>query len=441
MEAIVRDITLDGEGLVAVGGRELVVPGALPGDAVRLDPAGGPPAVVRRARRPEGSPCPHRSCPGCPLLALPYPEQLELKGRLAKRLLSRHLSPEGLSTLLPVRPSPRPLGYRASAKLAVARHRRGIALGLYRRGTHAVVDIPRCPVHRPLLARGVRALRALLARAPALAAPGPGARGWLRYAAFQESGARNTLVVTLVTHSGDRPEILQGLAARLREGLPELQGVAWNVNPSPGNEIFGEEWREVWGTCRLLERLGDVDLEVSPGSFLQVNREQAGWAYRTALAWLDPQPGEAAADLYCGVGSLALHLAARAGRVVGIEGSPGAVADARRNAEACGAGAVEFRAGRVEESFPALLAEGFRPQLVTLNPARKGVAPEGIEAIRAASPRAVTYLSCHPETLGRDAAALCAGGAYALERLQPADFFPHTGHVETLALFRRREAG
>ncbi len=427
-----RDINGQGDGLAEVDGKEVAIPGALPGDMVEFPPDGHPARVVDQAHRPASAVCPHRHCPGCPLLPLPYPEQLEAKQRLVERALRRHLPGSSVPEVLPPWPSPSLLGYRASAKLAMARDRRGVRVGIYRRGTHDVVDIPRCPVHHPLVAAGVRALRSLLRQAPGLVALA-GGRDWLRYAAFQASVADGALLLTLVTASPEREGILRSLCARLRERLPQLSGVVWNVNPGPGNEIFGVQWRTLWGVPWIRERFGGLWLRASAGAFLQVNREQAAQVYEAAVTWLAPGAGEDALDLYCGVGGLTFSLAGRARRVVGIESNPLSVADARHTA----AGNVSFVEADAAKGLEALLAGGFRPAVATLNPARKGLDEGVIRALRGAGPRAIVYLSCNPETLARDLARLGEGGNYRPTRVQPVDFFPHTGHVEVLALMER----
>jgi len=383
--------------------------------------------------------CPHQGCPGCPLMGTDYPEQLRAKRTRVARELEAALPREALPRVAPPVGSPRTEGYRAGAKLALGRAGPRVAVGIYRRGTHRVVDIPACPVHDPRINRAARALRELLRQAPGLVSPGPGGSGWLRYAAFEVSRARGTVRITLVTRTDEARGTLGARAARLWERVPEASGVVWNVNPSEGNEIFGPGWRLLRGGGELVERFGEVEVRASPGVFLQANREQAARAYREAVSLVSPRPGDDALDLYCGVGPVALHLAPRVRRVVGIEVSPAAVEDAAASARALGLGNASFRAGPAEAGLAALMAEGFRPRLVSLNPPRKGADPGVIRAIRAASPREIAYLSCNPGTLARDLAALCEGGRFRVGAVVPFDFLPHTDHVEVLAVLRGTE--
>jgi len=431
----IQEIDAQGDGVAVVGATAIPIPGALPGDRLEVSPDGQVLRAVSRVPR-ETIGCPHRECPGCPLQGLVYGAQLEAKRRRVARALERDLADprSDLPDILPVRGSPLQVGYRAGAKLVLARDRRGVRVGIYRRGTHGVVDVPSCPVHRPLVARGVRALRRRLAAALGLV----GHRGWLRYASFQASTEQDKLLLTLVTRTGEGTGILASLAARLREDVPELSGVVQNVNPTDGNEVFGPDWHRIWGEEVVWERLGDVVLRASPGAFLQANREAASWVYSQAPKWLEAGPGDRVADLYCGVGGLALNLAPRVGGVVGIEVNPVAIDDARASARRWGTGNAEFRCATAEAGWAALRAEGFRPDLITVNPPRKGLGSELAAALGAGGARSVLYVSCNPESLARDAAILCAHGAYRLARVQPVDFFPQTAHVEALALFERR---
>jgi len=428
----IQDIDAQGDGVILVAGREIAVPAALPGDRVEIGADGRFLRVVDRT--PRGTiGCPHRDCPGCPLQGLAYKRQLEAKARRVARVLERHLPPESVPDILPTRESPLQIGYRAGAKLVLARGRKGVRVGIYGRGSHSVVDIPYCPVHHPLIARGVRALRRHLGKAPGLVGP----RGWLRYAGLQVTGEPERLSLSLVTRSSEGSGLLLSLAARLREDLPELAGLIQNVNATEGNEVFGKEWRGVWGEETAWERLGEVGVRASPGAFLQANRAQASRVYAEAAQWLQVKPDDRVVDLFCGVGGLALNLAPRVESVVGIEVNPAAVTDAQATAQRCGADCAEFRCASAEEGWAGLRAEGFKPDLVTVNPPRKGMGAVLAENLRNSMARAVLYVSCNPETLSRDAATLCEGNTYRLRRIQPVDFFPQTAHVETVALFTR----
>ncbi|TAL16397.1 23S rRNA (uracil(1939)-C(5))-methyltransferase RlmD [bacterium] len=389
-------------------------------------------------KNPPQSPCPHPECPGCPLITADYAAQLEEKRRIVTVAFEKCFGPGNFPEVEEVVPSPSLLGYRSSSKLALQKSARGPAVGIYREGTHGVVDIPGCPVHSPLVALGVRKLRSLLRLIPSLLPTRRSPAGWLRYAVFTASEEEQKLLVTLVTATGEDEGLLRSLAARLQEEIPNLAGVLVNVNPSEGNEIFGSEWKVLRGEGFIRERFGEVILRASGGSFLQANRAQAGAAYRKAVELLNPVAEDIVYDLYCGVGGLALNLGRSVGKVVGIEVNPLAIADATATAEETGVKNVSFVQGAVEEALPELLREGPPPSIVTLNPARKGADEKVLSVIVEAAPRAVLYLSCNPETLSRDVHILKGSGHYEIALIKPFDFLPQTAHVETLALLSRK---
>jgi len=326
-------------------------------------------------------------------------------------------------------------GYRASSKLPLARARKGVAVGVYKRSTHSVVDIPRCVVHHPLINRAANALRYNLALAPGMVSQGRGGEGWMRYAVFQVSAAEEKLLLTLVTRSGDLEGTLLSLVARLREIVPEISGVVRNINDSEGNEILGEKYKTLWGEGEIRETFGAVTILASSGVFLQANRAEAARVYAAGVELLKPKKEERALDLYCGAGGFAFHLAPKVSEVVGIEVNPRSIEDAKKTSIAQESINTHFYADVVEERLPELIAEGYFADIVTMNPARKGAEPEAIASLRQMAPRAILYLSCNPETLARDAALLTADGLYKIDLVRPYDFFPHTDHIETLALF------
>ena len=176
---------------------------------------------------------------------------------------------------------------------------------------------------------------------------------------------------------------------------------------------------------------------MSPLSFFQVNPEQTEVLYRTALAFADPGPGDRVADLYCGAGTISLLLAQRAGEVTGIEYVPQAVENAGVNAAENGIHNCRFMAGAAEDLLPELCAQGYRPDIVVMDPPRKGADRPVLDAILQTQPRRIVYVSCDPATLARDLRLLTAGG-YALDRCQPVDMFCQTEHVETVVLLSRQ---
>ena len=414
------------------------------------------------------STCPHlEPCGSCPLLPLPYEEQLARKqAHLLGELegLAYLISQPPQDLLAPPVAAPQALGYRHSVKLVVAPSSQGEPLiGLYRPGTHSVIDTAGCPVQAPLLNLLLDELRTLLRtpHAPSLYHEATRA-GALRYVVARSSwsheGGSSHVHLTLISAQEER-EALSWLALALKERLPWLTGVALHINASGGNAIF--DWssrplmRPLWGEAHLTSHINtspppslgrSLTLKASAESFSQVNPAAASLAYRAVVEALEPHEGLRALDLYCGVGSISLALAQAGFKgVVGLEESPSSVRDAQDNALTNGLEA-HFEAGLTEALLPAWVdrlcdelplvsaeegAPARRAAVVSLNPSRRGCQASVLDELARLSPQRLAYMSCHPRSLMRDLKRLAKRG-YQPTRLQLFDLFPGTPHYEVV---------
>jgi 23S rRNA (uracil1939-C5)-methyltransferase len=327
-------------------------------------------------------------------------------------------------------------GYRHIAKLAVRARRDGsLRAGVYAPGTHRLVDAERCAAQHPALS-GV--LGAVLEEASRLRIRAYDERthdGELRYLVARYGAWRRRVLLVLVTtqRATDR---LRELSRRVARRCRTLGGVVHNYNPDRGNVIFGRAFATLRPPPALVERLGELELQVSAGSFLQANPWVARRIYETALEWAAPAREDRALDLYCGVGPLSLALATRARLVVGVEDSPRALADARANQRRNRLYNAHFEQADAAEATARLRAAVGAVDIVTLNPTRKGASTAVLEAIAGLRPRRVVYVSCDPRTLVRDLERLAEGG-YRTVRVRPFDMLPQTDHVETVSLLTR----
>ena len=346
--------------------------------------------------------------------------------------LARHASLSEVR-LLRTQPSPRAFGYRQVVKLVARRGREGLRLGVYRPGTHEVADIRHCASHHPAANDVLTPLASILERLRVPIYDERRGTGWLRYVVVRVGGERKVqlvLVVRDLQFSGER-QLVRTLA-----GLRGVSGILLNVNESPGNALYGPRFLTSWGEPALSDGVGELDLRSSGGSFVQANPVAARRAYETVLRLADPQPGESALDLYCGVGAISLLLARAGASVQGFEESPHAVRDARANAKKNGLD-VRFEEGDAAQLLARFASEGLRTDLITLNPPRRGAAPEVLEAISKLAPKRVVYMSCDPDTLARDLDDLAQRG-FAPRSVEPFDFLPHTEHVEAVAVLERK---
>ncbi len=421
-------------------GKRVLVFDALPGEQVvaRVAHSGRHRIIASTLRvlspsreRVAKTSCPHyRACQSCALLSWKYQAQLANKSKRVADALASY--PELYQVELDdVWAAAETLGYRASAKLVVARKRGKAQVGMYRRGSHDVVDIADCPLHHPLINRVAAVVREELDRRNISAYDANHRRGLLRYLLVRVSPLYDKAMVTFVTSERNYREVTH-LAKWLQRKVPEVISIHQNVNSSSGNVIYGRETFKVLGTPDLIDQVGDVRLRLGPTSFLQVHHAQAARIYRLVRDWCGLKPGESALDLYCGVGGISLHLASQAQQVLGIETVAEAVRHAQANASMNGMHNCKFIAGDVEEILADDLPLTGKLGAVVVNPPRSGCAPQVLRAIAEMQPRTLVYVSCHPDSLARDLALLVEQG-FRVEQVQPVDMFPQTPHVENVA--------
>ena len=413
----------------------------------------GPPSLV----------CEHfPPCAGCPQIPVPYANQLAAK----REEFAAALAPLGVDAAVVQATIPSPLirGYRNQARLVFRKMSRGghlhIGLGMYLPGTHRVVHIPNCPIQPERLNAIAAAVVKIAEEMNFSVYDERAGTGVLRYLALRCDRSRKHVLMTLIVGE-DNGEPLRILARTVHERYPEVVGALLHVNTRHSNVLFAGTDAWTIGAERLEDEIGRFRVLVSPRSFLQVNHGQAEWIYARLEERLTEGPAEPAAtavtvadptvpeppvreivlDLYCGVGSIALHLARPGRLVIGVEESPEAVEDARRAAHMNRVPGTKFVAARVEdflrepERFGVDL--GAAPvRAAVLNPPRAGCRAGVMEALAALAPKDLAYVSCRPFSLVRDLEVL--GGRYAITEATPVDMIPLTTHIESLVFLQRK---
>lgn len=376
--------------------------------------------------------CAHApDCVPCPYRGLPVREQLTRKRETVRRALARLAG--AVPEVEPCVGSRDLFGYRAVTKLVVRDGHDGrLRAGVYVPGTHRFAEASSCEVQPPPVNRMVGRFLELAGRAGIPAYDERRRTGELRYVVARWAPGTRTLLLILVTRSRN-VRGLREVVRKLVRGSPPLGGVVQNVNPSPGNVILGREWATLRPPAGLVDRFGTLRLHWSPGSFAQANPWIARRIAETVVDWTAPEPDHRVADLFCGVGPLSLSLAPHVRQVTGIEEAPGAVRDARSNARRNGIGNATFVERLVDGTFPD--ATGAVDRIV-LNPPRRGAPAAALAAIASTRARRVIYVSCNPETLGRDVGRL-AGSGFRLTAVRPFDMMPQTPHVEVVARLER----
>lgn len=431
------------EGVCDHDGLAVFVPLALPGERVeaQITKAEKRYAFARLMRVLEPSPerreppCPvYRTCGGCAGQHMTYEATLAAKRAQVDGCLRRIAGlalPEGF--VPPVLGAEQPYRYRNKTALPAGGTADAPALGFYRRRSHDLVPVADCAVAmgpaRELIAAATGWMRAC--RVPPYDER-TGA-GVVRHIILRANRAGDAMAMVV----GATPPARQAeLVAALRSGVPGLRSVYWCLNRRRDNVILGDSAELLWGEAALTETLMGLTFEVGPLSFFQVNPAQTERLYERALDLCAPEPNSLCLDVYCGAGTITLALARRCGRAVGVEIVPPAVEAARRNAERNGVTNAEFHLGAAEVLLPRLVADGLRPDVCVLDPPRKGVELPALEAIAAAAPRRVVYVSCHPPTQARDIALLCQRG-YRPVACQPVDMFCYADGVENIVRLDR----
>ena len=261
-------------------------------------------------------------------------------------------------------------------------------------------------------------------------------RGLLRHLYVRTNGAGESLVC-IFANGRELPHEAE-LVALLREASPRIVGVVLGVNTQPTGAILGKEYRTLWGTDVLTDELCGLTFRLSVPSFYQVNREMAEVLYAKAVEFAALTGTETVLDLYCGAGTITQVMARHAGRVIGAEIVPEAIEDAKANAERNGVENVEFFRGDASAVAADFAAKGLRPDVICVDPPRKGLAPEVVRAAAQMVPRRIVYVSCDPATLARDVKLFAAEG-YGAVRAAAVDMFPGTANVESVVALERRE--
>ena len=429
----------DGEGVARLSdGMTCFVKGALRGEqcAVALEKVGKRAAwghaerVLTPSPARQNSDCPYfERCGGCSLRHMTYEEELAFKRQKVQDALTRIGGSDiEVSAIFGAENT---LRYRNKVQFPAAP---GPVIGFYRKGTHAVTDVEDCLLQPVAAARLRAAVKAWMAKRGVRAYDERSHTGLVRHVYVRTNSTGESLCCLVVNAYADRAlpweEELVGL---LRAAEPGLAGVVLSGNTAKTNVILGASYRTLWGRDRLEDTLCGLSFRLSVPSFFQVNRDQTEVLYGKALELAALTGNETVLDLYCGIGTISLAMARKARRVIGVEVVPQAVTDAEENAKRNGIENAEFWCGDASDAAQRLLAEGLRPDVITVDPPRKGLAEPVADAVAGMGPDRIVYVSCDPATLARDVKRFAAHG-YTPRTALAVDLFPRTSHIETIVL-------
>ena len=453
----ITDIGVNGEGIGKVDGYTLFVKDAVIGDKaeVKVMKAKKNYGYARLMRVIEPSPdrveprCPFaRKCGGCQIQEMSYERQLAFKaqkvrgnlerlGGFDKKLLDRVIEP--------ILGMDEPFGYRNKAQFPFGTDRDGNPVtGFYAGRTHDIIANTDCALGVPVNQEILEIILAFMREEHVPAYDEKTGKGLIRHVLIRYGFTTKEIMVCLVINGKKIPQ-----GEKLVEKLAAVRGMT-SITISPNtrqtNVIMGETYEILWGQGFITDYIGNVRYQISPLSFYQVNPVQTEKLYSQALEYADLKDGETVWDLYCGIGTISLFLAQKAGQVYGVEIIPQAIEDAKKNVEINGIANAEFFVGKAEEVLSEYYAEyvrehggeNARADVIVVDPPRKGCDPALLETIVKMAPERVVYVSCDSATLARDLKVLCGNG-YELAKVRPVDMFPETVHVETVVLLSKEK--
>lgn len=434
----------DFEGICRHEGQVVFVPGALPGENIRarIIKVSKAYAIGKMEERRDASqervtpPCPYYGrCGGCTAQHIDYDATLRYKRQQVIDCLTR-IGGMDDPNVAPLLAMGNPWRYRNKAAFPVG-YGKVPQIGCYAPRSHTIIDAPAGCL---LQSETSNALTAAV-RHYMLANGVPGYdetahRGLIRHVITRE--AKDGSAMLLLSIRGEQIPHAGELISLSRKSAPSLASIVLSENKRRTNVILGDRFHTLYGEDALMDSIAGFSMRVSPRTFFQVNREQAERLYQVVLSYAALTGSERVLDVYCGCGSITLPLASQAAEATGIEIVPDAIRDAQDNARRNGVENVSFLCGAAEHVLPEWIATHGAPDVVVVDPPRKGCELEALHAIAKAAPQRIVYVSCNPATLARDVRLLAEQG-YSVAKVQPVDMFCWTGHVECVVLLMPTE--
>jgi 23S rRNA (uracil1939-C5)-methyltransferase len=443
VELTIDSLAYGGNGVARLNGFVVFVRRGLPGDTVRARvtnvkrnhaEALALEVVAPGAERVD-APCGHYpACGGCRFQDLAYEAQVAAKEEQVREAL-RRIGGLAEPPLEPILPAVEVFHYRNKLEYSFTQTPSGAALGFHKAGRwDEVLDIERCWLTTEL-GNAVRLAVRDWARSERLPAYSQEEQtGYLRHLVVREGRNTGQALVQLVTAPGELMSARESFVAALQR-FPEVRSIHWSVNARPA-EVTNLPTQLLWGEDAIEEEMGGLRFRVRPNAFLQTNTAMAEQLYELAHSFAGLTGEETVYDLYCGIGTIGLTFAREALTVWGVEVSEESVACALENAELNGISNAAFFAGEVGESLEELAERAGKPDVVVVDPPRAGLSGKALRRMARLEASRIVYVSCNPTTLAGNLKTLREDWGYQLERVRPVDMFPHTPHVEAVALLR-----
>ena len=441
----VSGTTAEGQGVGRTEeGRVLFIPGAAEGDLLDVRILKVTKTVAYGKIEKIIAPSPARvepdcsafpKCGGCVFRHIRYEEELRIKHQ---RVADAFRKIGGMEApLLPIVGAQTPYGYRNKAQFPVGKNGEELLIGFFAPHSHRIIPCQSCALQPPLFETVLGLVEEHILTYHISVYNEERHEGLLRHIYLRYAAGTGELMVCLVLNGDSLPQA-DALISRLREEVPQLKSFVINSNTEKTNVVLGKACHTLYGSDTITDTLCGLSIEISPLSFYQVNRAQTERLYRLAADCAALTGRETVLDLYCGAGTIGLSMAGRAKQVIGVEIVPEAVENAKRNAARNGIHNARFLCSDASGAASLLAGQNITPDVVILDPPRKGCAPELLETVAARmKPQRIVYVSCDPATLARDCARLLPLG-YAVKEATPVDMFPRTSHVECVVSIQKR---
>lgn len=441
-----EDLTHEGSGVAKMDGYPIFVPLGLPGEradvrVVKVNKRFAFGKLIHLHEKSEhrvNPPCNvFHKCGGCQLQHMTYEMQLEMKRSQVKNVMQKvaHLPDVPVHPVLGME---EPWRYRNKIQIPVGEKNGELITGFYQQRSHRIIDdMETCVIQDELGDKIVEAVRQIGTDLGIRAYDEQAHRGELRHIIVRTAYTTNEAMLVLVTRTKKltkQAEIIE----RITKEFPEITSIIHNVNSEKTNVILGKKSRTIYGADYIYDKIGDLEFAISAQSFYQVNPTQTKVLYDKALEYANVDKNDVVIDAYCGIGTISLFLAQKAKKVYGVEIVPEAIDDAKKNAKHNQMDNVEFVVGEAEKVMPWWTKQGLRPDVIVVDPPRKGCEASLLEAMIAMEPERIVYVSCNPSTLARDLRILEDGG-YQTQEIQPVDMFSQTSHVECVSLLTRMD--
>lgn len=434
--------TAEGLGVARIDGQVVFVHGALEGEEaeIKILKVGKSEAYAKIEKLTLPSPhrmesdCPYyKFCGGCALRHMDYREECRMKSRRVHDALARIGGTDPGE--VPILGAENTENYRNKAIFPVGTIDNIANAGFYRARSHDLIPVDTCRIQSKQADLARTAVVAWMRKYQVPVYDETAHKGLVRHIYVRNAFGTGQLMVCLVVNGKKLPHERE-LVQMLREAIPSLTTVVLCENTRKGNAILGTEFRPLFGSGTIDDTLCGLVFRLSPRSFYQVNREQAQRLYDLAISRAGLTKEDTVLDLYCGTGTITLCMAKACGKAIGVEIVEAAIEDAKENARRNHIENAEFFCGDAGLAAKKLAEDGIRPDVVVVDPPRKGLSPDVIEAVDTMSPRRIVYVSCDPATLARDVKRFAEVG-YTLKSADAADLFPRCHHVESVVVLER----